>query len=108
LIEARAKPGAGVRPGEKIQAASGTVRSLECSGVNGSGPARLLVAVEGQTLMFDFPEPAAVELTRLDPAANSDFQLHCGPLQAVPVKVEYAPPLDSAGGSVGIARHVQF
>ncbi|HYA16183.1 MAG TPA: hypothetical protein VEF06_01890 [Bryobacteraceae bacterium] len=107
IIDARSKPAAGVQPGEKLRAVTGTAQNLECpSGL--SGPARLHILAGGQAVMFDLPEPAAVELTR-GPSAPADagFELRCGPLRPVPVTVEYAPPL-SGSASTGILRRIEF
>jgi Flp pilus assembly protein TadD len=107
MIDARAKPAAGVAPGEKRRVAEGVAQMLECP-AGTSGPARLRLLAGNQVLMFDFPEPAAVELVRKNGnGGGPGFALRCGPLQPVPLTVEFAPPLSSSASN-GIARRLEY
>jgi hypothetical protein len=51
------------------------------------------------------PDPAAVEL----PATpRAGFAFHCGPLQPVPIGVEFAPPRSTIETSAGIVRRLEY
>jgi hypothetical protein len=55
--------------------------------------------------VFDFPDPAAIEL----PAAPSAvFSFNCGVLQPVRIGVEFAPPRSAMETSAGIVRRLEY
>jgi tetratricopeptide (TPR) repeat protein len=95
LIEARSKGVAIAKPGEKLLRAEGTALGLRCA-VPGSGlPSKIGITVAGAAMLFDMPEPAAVEIVR-HPEAG--VELKCGPLPPFRVAIEYA-----ASGAVNTA-----
>jgi len=101
LIEARSKPSVAVRPGEKLQRVAGVARNLQCS-PDGN---RLQVAIGNRLVAFDLPEADAVELPAA-PAAR--FSLICGPLQPIPIGIEFAPPRSAVEISAGIVRRLEY
>jgi len=101
FIEARAKPEAAVRKGEKRGGITGTALGVDCTATG----TRLRVQVSGKVASFDLPMSAAVELT---PAHGGQLKLQCGPMAPVRVGVEFAPPLTAIGTSSGIVRRLEF
>lgn len=101
FLEARAKPEAGVRKGEKLAAARGNAVGIECDDTG----ARLRVQVSGGMVLFDVPSADAVELT---PVHGGQLNLKCGAMAAVPVSVEFAPPRTAIGRTAGIVRRLEF
>jgi tetratricopeptide (TPR) repeat protein len=101
LIEARSKPSAAVRPGEKLQRISGIARNVECSPEGN----RLQLMVGAKVATFDLPEPDAVELPSA-PAAS--FSFTCGPQQPIRMGVEFAPPRSAMETSAGIVRRLEY
>lgn len=56
-------------------------------------------------MAFDLPEADAVEL----PAApKARFSLICGPLQPIPIGVEFAPPRSAVEISLGVVRRLEY
>lgn len=102
IIEGRSKPAAGVHPGEKLRRATGAAKSLACP-APGAGSARLEILAGNDTLKFDIPDAAGVEMTR---GGGSTAEMKCGPLGSFPVTVEYAPPVNDV--ATGIARRIDF
>jgi tetratricopeptide (TPR) repeat protein len=101
LIEARSKPSAAVRPGEKLQRVAGIARDLQCSPEGN----RLRIAIGDKLVAFDLPEPAAIEL----PAApTAGFTFNCGALKPVRIGVEFAPPRSAMETSAGIVRRLDY
>jgi tetratricopeptide (TPR) repeat protein len=101
LIDARSKPSAAVRPGEKLQRVAGIARNVECSAEGN----RLQITVVGKVATFDLPEADAVEL----PAAPSaSFTFACGPQQPIRMGVEFAPPRSAIETSLGIVRRLDY
>jgi tetratricopeptide (TPR) repeat protein len=101
LIEARSKPSAAVRPGEKLQRVAGLARNLQCSAEGN----RLQITVGDKVATFDLPEADAVEL----PAAPSaSFTFACGPQQPIRMGVEFAPPRSAMETSVGVVRRLEY
>lgn len=101
LIEARSKPSVAVRPGETLQRVAGVARNLQCS-LEGN---RLQVTIGNRLVAFDLPEPDAVEL----PAAPREkFSFTCGPLQPIPIGIEFAPPRSAIETSAGIVRRLEY
>jgi hypothetical protein len=98
LIAARSKGRLASRPGEKLLRAEGTAQALDCP-VSG---ALLRVLVGDKEMVFDLPDPAAVEVL------SGSADLHCGKLQTFHVIVEYAPPGVASKASAGIVRRVAF
>ncbi len=102
FLEARAKPEAAVRKGEKRAAVAGMAMGVDC----GTTGARLQVQLAGNKVAgFDLPMSAAVELM---PAHGGQLTLKCGPMKPVPVAVEFAPPLTAIGNSSGVVRRVEY
>jgi tetratricopeptide (TPR) repeat protein len=101
LIEARSKPSAAVRPGEKLQRAAGVARNVECSPEGN----RLQITIGGKVATFDLPDPAAVELPAA-PAAS--FTFACGLQQPIRMGVEFAPPRSAVETTVGIVRRLEY
>jgi tetratricopeptide (TPR) repeat protein len=101
FVEARSKPSAAVRPGEKLQRVAGVARNLQCSPEGN----RLQLAIGNKTATFDFPEPAAVELPATPRAV---FTFTCGPMPPIRIGVEFAPPRSAVETSVGIVRRLEY
>jgi tetratricopeptide (TPR) repeat protein len=101
LIEARSKPSAAVRPGETLQHVVGVARSLECSPEGN----RLQITSGNKLVAFDWPEAAAVELPS---ASAAKLALNCGPLPAIRIGVEFAPPRSAMETSVGVVRRLEY
>ena len=85
LLEARAKSQFPPQPGEKIQQVKGMVQAMVCAGTS----ARLRVLIDGQPMVFELPDPKAIEFLR--PRGNT-VQLTCGPQSPFPVVVGYVTP----------------
>jgi tetratricopeptide (TPR) repeat protein len=105
FVEARSKPSAAVRQGEKLQRVIGAARSLDCSPEGN----RLQVVVRDKTgekvALFDFPEADAVEM----PAApRTNLTLRCGALNGARIGVEFAPPRTAMETSVGVVRRLEY
>lgn len=100
LAEARARPSAGVHPGEAIRRVAGIARSMECSPEGN----RLQIVAGSQVMTFDLPPLDAVEATR----RPLDFTLACGALRPFRMTVEYAPPRSAVETSAGIVRRIVF
>jgi tetratricopeptide (TPR) repeat protein len=101
LIEARSKPSVTVRPGEKLQRVAGIARNMQCS-PDGN---RLQIAIGNRLMAFDLPEADAVELPV---APKARFSLICGPLQPIPIGIEFAPRRSAVELSVGIVRRLEY
>ncbi len=101
LIEARSKPSAAVRPGETLQHVVGLARNLECSPEGN----RLQITAGNKLVAFDWPEAAAVELPS---ASAAKLALNCGPLPAIRIGVEFAPPRSAMETSVGVVRRLEY
>jgi tetratricopeptide (TPR) repeat protein len=101
LIGARSKPSVAVRPGEKLQRVAGIARDLECAPEGN----RLRIVIGNKLAVFDFPDPAAIELPAAPSAA---FSFTCGALKPVRIGVEFAPPRSAMETSVGIVRRLEY
>lgn len=104
LIDARAKPGAGVHPGEKLLHAEGLVVGMRCESPESGLVSKLGLVVGGKQLLFDLPEAAAVEILK---RPDSQSELKCGPLGSFPLSVEYAAG-DGKGPTVGMVRRIEY
>ena len=101
FLNARARPDAAVRKGEKRGAMTGMAIGLDCVPPG----MRLRVQVNDKIATFDMPSPAAIEMT---PAHGGQLKLQCGAFPPVLVGVEYAPPLTAIGNSAGIVRRLEY
>jgi tetratricopeptide (TPR) repeat protein len=101
LVGARSKPVVAVRPGEKLQHVAGVTRNLQCSPQGN----RLQMSIGDKLVVFDLPEPDAVELSQTPPA---NFAFTCGPLKPIRLGIEFAPPRSAMETSVGIVRRIEF
>ncbi len=101
LIDARSKPSAAVRSGEKLQRVAGIARNVECAPEGN----RLQITLAGKVATFDLPEPDAVELPS---APSADFSFACGPQQPIRMGVEFAPPRTAMETSAGIVRRLEY
>lgn len=102
FLEARAKPEAAVRKGEKRASIVGAALGVDC----GTTGARLRVELAGNRVAsFDLPMSPAVELT---PSHGGQLALKCGTLPRIPVAVEFAPPVTAIGNSSGIVRRLEY
>jgi tetratricopeptide (TPR) repeat protein len=106
LIDARSKPSAAVHPNEKIQRVAGIAQSLECPS-GPTGAARFSITTPGGPMVFDLPEPAAIESARRAVNPDPAFVLRCGQLKPAAITVEYAPPAPMTN-SAGIVRYLEF
>ncbi|MCW5978600.1 MAG: hypothetical protein KIT09_11010 [Bryobacteraceae bacterium] len=101
LAAARSKGQFATRTGESLKRARGTTQSLECTPKG----ALLKVMVDGKSVLFDLPGPESVEVTG---SAATSIELRCGPLKALSVSLEYAPPGVLSPASVGMIRRMEF
>jgi tetratricopeptide (TPR) repeat protein len=105
LIDARSKGPAAAHPGEVVMRAQGTALGLRCT-VAGSGEmSKMGVTIGGKQVIFDMPDPAAVEIAR---TAATSPQLTCGALQPFRIIVEYTPSSVANQQSAGIIRWLEF
>lgn len=100
LLEARAAPEAGVRPGEQLKRVTGALQNIDCSVT----PKKLQVLTANGPALFDLPDPAAVELT----GKRTSFSFACGPQSGTPAAIEFAPPRTAMEKLTGIVRAIQF
>lgn len=101
LVRARSDPRAAVRPGETLRRVVGIARRLDCSAEGN----RLQVVVGNKLAVFDMPAVDAVELPAR-PAAT--LAMKCGPLDAVRIGVEFAPPRSAMETSIGVVRRLEY
>jgi tetratricopeptide (TPR) repeat protein len=101
FLDARSRPEAAVRKGEKRAGITGTAIGVDCATTG----TRLRVRVNDKVASFDLPSPAAVEMT---PAHGGLLKLQCGAIAPVRVGVEFAPPLTAIGNSAGIIRRLEY
>ncbi len=85
LLEARAKSQFPPVAGEKLMQLTGMAQAMDCAGTN----AKLRVLVDGQPMVFELPDPKAVEFSR--PRGNT-VQLTCAAQAPFPVVVEFVSP----------------
>jgi hypothetical protein len=105
LIEARSKGPAAAHPGEQVIRAKGTILGLRCAAPGSDEMSKMGTTIDGKQIVFDMPDPAAVELSRR-PGVSPE--LNCGPLQPLPVIVEYTPSSVTNQQSAGIIRRLEY
>jgi len=101
LIEARSKGKLRARPGERLLHVEGIAVALDCPT---AGPL-LRVKLESKEIMFDLPDPGAVEVSS---SGNAELDLHCGSLKPFRIAVDYAPPGVTSPKSSGVVRKMAF
>ena len=65
----------------------------------------LLVKLGSTEMMFDLPDPSAVEVSS---SAKNELDLRCGLLRPFPIAVDYATPGVSSPKSSGVIRKMTF
>jgi tetratricopeptide (TPR) repeat protein len=105
LIDARSKGPAAAHPGETLLRAKGTALGMRCALAGSDEMSRMGVTIDGKQVLFDMPEPAAVEIARRPDVSP---ELKCGALQPFPVIVEYTPSSVANQQSAGIIRRLEF
>jgi tetratricopeptide (TPR) repeat protein len=105
LIDARSKGPAAAHPGEAVMRTKGTALGLRCAAAGSDEMSKMGITVDGKQILFDMPDPAAVEIAR-KPGASPE--LNCGALQPFPIIVEYTPSSVANQQSAGIIRRLEF
>jgi tetratricopeptide (TPR) repeat protein len=116
LIEARAQGPAAAQAGEKLLSEMGTALGLRCDAPESGAMSKMGITIGGKQVLFDMPEPAAVEIAK---RPGTTAELKCGPLPPFPLVVEYTPraaaPAPPGGNatilnqpSAGIIRRLEF
>ncbi|HEY4088092.1 MAG TPA: hypothetical protein VGM43_19285 [Bryobacteraceae bacterium] len=105
LIEARAKGPAAARPAEQLIQKEGTAVGLRCPAPGSTDMSKMGIVVDGKQTLFDLPDAAAVEITRLP---GSKAELRCGALAPFHLRVEYTPEGVVNQQSAGIIRRLEF
>jgi hypothetical protein len=105
LIDARSKGPGAVSPGESVVRAEGTAVGLRCVAPGADAMSKMGINIGGKQMLFDMPEPTAVEITR-KPGVTAEMK--CGPLQPFRLVVEYAPASVTNQQSAGIIRRLEF
>ena len=82
LIDARSKGPAEAHPGEALMRAKGTALGLRCAAAGSAEMSKMGITIDGKQILFDMPDPAAVEIAR-SPAATPE--LKCGALPPFPI-----------------------
>ena len=105
LIDARSKGPAAAHPGEALMRVKGTALGLRCAAPGSDEMSKMGITIDGKQILFDMPDPAAVEIAR-SPAASPE--LKCGALPPFPIVVEYTPSSVANQQSAGIIRRLEF
>jgi len=105
LIDARSKGPATAHPGEAVMRAKGTALGLRCAVPGSDEMSKMGINIDGKQVIFDMPDPAAVEIAR-KPGVSPE--LKCGELQPFPIIVEYTPSSVANQETAGIIRRLEF
>jgi Tfp pilus assembly protein PilF len=105
LIEARSKGPAAAHPEEPLIRKEGTAVGLRCAAEGSPDMSKMGIVVDGKQTLFDLPEAAAVEITKV-PGSKAD--LHCGALPPFHLSVEYTPATVANQQAAGIIRRLEF
>jgi tetratricopeptide (TPR) repeat protein len=105
LIEARSKGPAEAHPGESVIRAKGTALGLLCAAAGSGEMSKMGITIDGKQIMFDMPDPVAVELAR-KPGVSPE--LKCGALQPFPIIVEFTPSSVANQQTAGIIRRLEY
>lgn len=105
LIQARSQGPAAAHPGEQLIQKEGTAVGLRCAAPASADMSKMGIVVDGKQMLFDLPDAAAVEITKL-PGTKAD--LHCGALPPFHLRVEYTPASVADRQTAGIIRRLEF
>jgi tetratricopeptide (TPR) repeat protein len=105
LIDARSKGPAEAHPGEAVMRVKGTALGLRCAAAGSDEMSKIGIAIEGKQILFDVPQPAAIEVARR-PGVSPEMK--CGALPPFPIVVEYTPSSVANQESAGIIRRLEF
>jgi hypothetical protein len=105
LIDARSKGPAAAHPGEALMRAKGTALGLRCATAGSDEMSKMGITINGKQVLFDMPDPAAVEIARRPDVSP---EMKCGALPPFPVVVEYTPSSVANQQSAGIIRRLEF
>ncbi|MDE3197069.1 MAG: hypothetical protein KGN84_12030, partial [Acidobacteriota bacterium] len=102
LIAARAASPLAPKPGERTERVEGELRALEC-GPHGN---RAAFSVGGRMMVFDLPDPKAVEFVHA--GGTGALTLACGVQKPVWMAVEYAPASVVDRATLGVIRKLEY
>jgi tetratricopeptide (TPR) repeat protein len=105
LVEARASGPAAVKPGEQIVRKEGTAIGLRCAAKDSKETSKMGIMIDGKQMLFDMPDPAAVEVTK---QPGTKVELKCGALPPFHLFVEYAPSSPINRQTAGIIRRIEY
>ena len=105
LVNARASGPAAVKSGEQIVRKEGTAIGLRCAAKDSKDFSKMGITIDGRQMIFDMPQPAAVEITK-DPGTK--VELKCGVLPPFHLTVEYAPASAINQQTAGIIRRIEY
>ena len=105
LIDARSKGPAAAHPGEQVIRAKGTALGMRCAAAGSEEMSKIGLNIDGKQVLFDMPEPAAIEIVRTQGVSP---ELKCGAMSPFPIIVEYTPSSVANQQSAGIVRRLEF
>jgi hypothetical protein len=105
LISARSQGPAAAHPGESVMRVQGTALGLRCVETGSGEMSKMGVTIDGKQVLFDMPDPTAVELVQR-PGVSPE--LKCGALPPFRIVVEYTPSSVANQQTAGIIRRLEF